>query len=126
MGPMLAIKIGSIPFMSVLKLPPDPSLKDLQLAWESQYWGKSSWEQASRVYDQWSKFFGEERKPRDIFRADVAAYREWLTKKGNTDTTINSKIYMLSRFYRLLDELELVEKGFNPSVGMAPKRIRLR
>jgi site-specific recombinase XerD len=107
------------------KLPPDPSLKDLQLFWESQYWGKRSWEMMSRVYENWMKFFGADRKPRDIFRSDIAAYKIWLTKKGWSDTSIATECERLRRFYRLLNELELVEEGWNPATGMSPKRIRI-
>jgi hypothetical protein len=109
-----------------LDLPPDPSLKDLQLPWESQFWYKKSWGTASRIYDEWVKFFGADRKPRDIFRADIAAYRDWCRKKGNIDASINTKIQKLGCFYRFLNALELVEKDFNPTIGMLPKRIRLR
>lgn len=108
------------------KLPPDPSLKDLQLVWESQYWGKKSWNAMCYVYEQWLTFFGSERRPRDIFRSDVAAFREWLRKKGNSDNSINTKIHVGARFYRFLNELELVEKDFNPFTDMAPKRVRLK
>lgn len=112
--------------MGTLKLPTDPSLKDLQLAFESQYWGKKSWLSASHIYEEWIKFFGESRKPRDIFRSDVAEYRDWCRKKGNSDATTHMKIHLGARFFRLLDELELIEKDFNPFTGMAPRRIRLR
>lgn len=102
----------------------DPSLKDLQLFWEKQFWGKKSWEIMCRTYEQWVKFFGAERRPRDIFRSDVADYKVWLRKKGWTDTRICLEMEKLRRFYRLLNDLELVEKDFNPAEGMSPKRVR--
>jgi hypothetical protein len=56
----------------------------------------------------------------------VAEYKEWLTKKGWKDSSIVSEMERLRRFYRVLDERELIEAGFNPATGMSPKRIRLR
>lgn len=111
----------------ILNLPPDPSLKDLQLVWEKQYWYKKrgTWRVMIKAYEGWMKFFGEGRKPRDIFRTDVAAYKIWLTKRGLSDSSINALCHNGARLYRLLDELELVEAGFNPFTGMAPRRIRL-
>lgn len=114
--------------MPTLDIPADPSLKDLQLAWESQYWYKSkmAWTWAARTYEEFILFFGADRKPRDIFRADVADFKTWLEKKGRSNTRIVGSIEYGSRLYRFLDELELVEKGFNPFTGMAPRRIRVR
>jgi hypothetical protein len=112
--------------MGTLTLPPDPSLKDLQLAFESQYWGKRSFFHTSYIYEEWLRFFGEDRKPRDLFRSDVADYREWCRKRGNADSSINTKIHLGARFYRFLDALELIEKDFNPFKDMAPRRIRLK
>jgi hypothetical protein len=109
----------------MITVPADPSLKDLQLLWESTYWGKGSWKLMCRTYERWMKYFNEERKPRDIFRADVAEYKEWLTKKGWKDSSIIAEMERLRRFYRILDERELIEAGFNPATGMSPRRIRL-
>ena len=122
---MLAIKLAFFLFM-LLKLPPDPSLKDLQLVFEGRYWGKASWRANSYRYDELMRYFGEDRRPRDIFRADVAAYREWSKKKGRSNTTINATMQTFSSFYNYLNELELVEKDYNPWKGMLPKRIRIR
>lgn len=109
------------------KLPPDPSLSDLQLFWESQYWSKKrdTWRAAASAYEDFMKFFGPDRKPRDIFRADVAEYRTWSSKKGRGSSTISRACEYGVRMYKLLNELELVEKDFNPFVGMAPRRIRI-
>jgi hypothetical protein len=97
-------------------LPPDPSLRDLQLLWESQYWYKKrgTWTWAARAFETFIKFFGPDRKPRDIFRADVLEFKQWLIKKGWKKTSIETIIEYGRRFYRLLDERELVEKDFNP------------
>ena len=110
--------------MPTLNLPADPNLDDLTLAWEAQYWGKKSWLLMSKTFERWKLYFGEARRPRDIFRSDVAEYKDWLRKKGWSDNSIVSEMERLRRFYRLLDELELVEKDFNPATGMSPKRIR--
>lgn len=107
-----------------MTVPPDPSLRDLQLLWEKQYWGTKSWQMMSRAYEQWTKFFGADRRPRDIFRSDIAEYREWLRKKGWKDSSICVEIERIRRFYRLLNELELVELDFNPATDMSPRRIR--
>jgi hypothetical protein len=111
-----------------LDLPPDPSLRDLQLPWEAQFWEKS---QATRIItaetlETFRKFFGDDRKPRDIFRCDVAAYKAWAEKKGWSPNSIRVHIETGSRFYNLLNELELVEAGFNPFLGMAPRRVTVK
>jgi hypothetical protein len=106
-------------------LPPNPSLRDLQLFWEKQYWWKSKmgWIWAAKAYDSFLLFFGPDRKPRDIFRSDVAEFRIWCEKKWSR-TRASRYCEYGAHFYRLLDELELVEKDFNPFLGMAPRRIR--
>lgn len=110
----------------MITVPADPSMKDLQLMWEAQYWGRKSWLIMCKAYERWMKFFGEDRKPRDIFRSDIAEFRTWLTKKGWGNGSIIAEIERIRRFYRLLDERELIEAGFNPAEGMSPRRIRLR
>jgi site-specific recombinase XerD len=95
-------------------IPPDPSLKDLQLYWESKYWGKRSWNMMARFYEDFMKYFGEARKPRDIFRSDVVEYKHWLEKKGWSERSIESSCERWRRFYRWLDERELIEKDWNP------------
>lgn len=109
--------------MATLDLPPDPSIKDLRLPWEAQYWYKASWEGNARALETFEEYFRPERKPRDIFRSDVAEFRTWLRKKGMTDNTIHKLFDIYGRFYRFLQTLELVEADFNPFEGMAPKRI---
>jgi hypothetical protein len=108
------------------KLPPNPSLLDLQRLWESQYHGKRSWLIMCKTYERWMKFFGPDRQPRDIFRSDIAAYKIWLSAKGWKDGSVTVEMERLRRFYRVLDERELIEAGFNPATGMSPRRIRLR
>lgn len=97
-------------------IPKDPSLKDLQLTWESEYWYKkrATWIWASKAFEYWMKFFGPDRKPRDIFRSDVLEFKDWLRKKGWSKTAITRNIEYGLHFYRYLDERELVEKDFNP------------
>jgi len=109
-----------------MELSPDPSLKELQVLWEKQFWfrSKMGWKLAAKWYEEFKFFFGEDRKPRDIFRSDVAEWKEWLNKKGRSNNWIVHCCDKGSRFYRLLDELELVEKDFNPFKDMAPRRIR--
>lgn len=110
-----------------LDLPPDPSLKDLTLPWEAQYWykAKCTWTLNSKWFAEWMKFFGDDRKPRDIFRSDVAAFRTFLRKKGWSEKSIARIFEAGSHLYNWLGELELVEEGFNPFLGMAPKRIKI-
>lgn len=110
-----------------LDLSPDPNLKELALPWEAQYWYKSkcAWTWAEKFYEDFQLYFGAERKPRDIFRSDVAEFKVWLEKKGRSNTRINRTCEYGSRFFRFMDELELVEKGFNPFEGMIPRRIRV-
>lgn len=100
----------------MIEIPKDPSLKDLQLVWESQFWYKSrrTWEFMARSYEMWKKAFGEDRKPRDIFRADVREFRDFLKKRGAKDSYIDAEMERGRRFFRYLDERELVEKDFNP------------
>lgn len=122
-------KDGPFPFMeSFDEIPGDPSLKDLNLFWESQFWegSKQACYQSARAYDRWLMFFRPDRKPRDIFRWDVACYKDWMRKRGYKDSTIVNDIHLGSTFYQLLDKLEFVELGFNPFARMAPRRIRLR
>lgn len=112
----------------ILDLPPDPSLKDLWLPFEAQYWEKA---RATRVFsakamESFVEFFGAERKPRDIFRADVAAYKNYLRKKGWSDNSIRARCDIGSRFFRFLNELELIEAGYNPFFGMSPRRITVK
>jgi hypothetical protein len=97
-------------------LPKDPALKDIQVLWESLYWYKkrATWKFAARAFDLFVQFFGADRKPRDIFRSDVAEFQTWLTKKGCSKTGIETIIEYGRRLYRVLDERELVEKDFNP------------
>lgn len=104
----------------------DPSLKEFQVRFESQYWYKSrsGWIAAARFYEDAVLFFGADRKPRDIFRADVQEFKTWLEKKGRAKSSIGNYMTFGSRLFRLLNELELVEKDFNPFYGTAPKRIR--
>lgn len=99
-----------------LDLPKDPSLKDFQLAWEAQYWDKArnTRKLTTKAYEQFLQFFGEDRRPRNIFRADVEAYKVWMKKKGYADSSIRVRCDNGSRLFNLLGELELVEKGFNP------------
>jgi site-specific recombinase XerD len=110
-----------------MTLPPDPSLKDIQLIWEAQFWNKSreTYRLAANRYEVWMKFFGPDRKPRDIFRSDVAEYRAWLEKKGWKPGSITVEMERGKRLFKYLDERELVEKDFNPFAGMAPRRVRL-
>lgn len=122
-----SLKLAADPvYARRMNLPSDPSLSDLQLFWERQYHNKkrNTWLRACRVYEEFILFFGAERRPRDIFRSDVTAYKEWKTKKGHSKTNIATTIDYLARFYRLLDEIEVVEAGFNPAVGMRPRIIR--
>lgn len=106
-------------------LPADPSLKDLQLFWEKQYWDKhrTSWCWAATAYENFVLFFGPDRKPRDIFRSDVAEYKIWCKKKGWGSSRIRVSCDYGSRLFHLLDEIEVVEHQFNPFLGMAPRRI---
>jgi hypothetical protein len=108
-----------------LDLPGDPSLKDLQLPFESQYWykAKATWVWKAKSYEEFIKFFGDDRKPRDIFRADVSAFKEWMVKKGYGQNRIRIICDNGSSFYHLLNDLELVEKDFNPFFGMSPRKI---
>lgn len=107
-------------------LSPDPSISEFQLFWEKQFWDKSkaTWIDNANWYEMFKLFFGAARKPRDIFRADVADWKDWLKKKGWSNTRITLACEKGNRLYRLLNELELVEKDFNPFTGMAPRRIR--
>lgn len=109
-----------------MQLSPDPSLKELQLLWEKQFWfrSKQRWRAAAKWYDDFVFYFSPDRKPRDIFRADVAEWKIWLNKKRRSDLVIAEYMTFGARFYRLLDELELVEVGYNPFRDMAPRRIR--
>ena len=109
-----------------MTIPSDPSLGDLQFFWEKQFHQKSSatWRMMCQSYERWMKYFGEDRRPRDIFRSDIAEYREWLQRKGWKDSSICNELERLRRLYRLFDELEIVELGFNPATGMSPPRIR--
>jgi len=111
----------------ILDLPPDPSLKDLQLPFEWRYnQRRGTWVAYAKEFSHQMEFFGPDRKPRDIFRSDVAAYREYLKKKGNSDNTIAVKLHIGLSFYKLLDELGVVEAGYNPFAGMSPRRVRVR
>lgn len=107
-------------------LSPDPTLKELQLLWEKQFWfkAKASWVWKAKWYEDFMKFFGEERHPRDVFRGDVVEWKEWMKKKGRSNSWISRYCEDGSRFYRFLNDLELVEKDFNPFEGQAPRRIR--
>jgi hypothetical protein len=112
----------------VLDLPPDPSLRDLQLPFEAQYWQKAQGTRqiTAAAFDNFIEFFGAERKPRDIFRADVTAYKDYLRKKGWSENSIRSRCDVGSRFFNFLNELELIEAGYNPFFGMAPRRVTVR
>jgi site-specific recombinase XerD len=109
-----------------MTLPPDPSFRDLQLLWEKQYWYKArgTWQIQADAYENWQTFFGPDRKPRDVFRNDVKEYEEWLRKKGWSNNHIHSQFERARRFYRFLNELELVEKDWNPFENIGPRRIR--
>lgn len=109
-----------------MELSPDPSLKELNVFWEKQYWWKSKagWDWAAHFYEDFMLFMGQDRRPRDVTRADIVEWKAWLHKKGRSKTRIARYCEYGSRFYRLLDELELVEKDWNPFKGMAPRRIR--
>jgi len=111
-----------------MELSPDPSLKELQLLWERQYWfrSKSSFRWYAKWYNQFMFFFGAERKPRDIFRNDITEWKVYLKKKGLSDNTIGVYFGIGKQFYKLLNEYELVEHNFDPFEGMAPRRIRKR
>jgi len=109
-----------------MTLPPDPSLKDLQLPWEKQFWYKdrSYWKTQAEILELLRHYFSDDRKPRDIFRNDVAEFREWLRKKGHSNNHIHLMFERYGQFYRFLNDLEVVEKDWNPFEGMAPRRIR--
>lgn len=103
-------------FLFMIEIPKDPSFKDLQVLWESQFWYKApaTWRFYAQSYERWIKRFGADRKPRDVFRSDVLEYKAWLRSLGKSEQYIENEMERGRRFYRYLDSRELVEKDWNP------------
>lgn len=104
-----------------MKLPDRPTLYRLQGPFECSILKMSTWTQYARAIDLLVEFFGKDREPQDITRAEVGHYKAWLSEKKNfKEGTIKSHVSMCSGFYTWMMHAEVEGVYINPFKDLPP------